>query len=96
MGSDDDSTIKIIFDLSNSLKINQIHVCIFFSNENFSIMETSLYVYGYRREKICRRGFRPRKTQTNLLSYRDYLYLRNKETQQTLRVIVNIQYDASF
>ena len=25
-----------------------------------------------------------------------YVYLRNKETQQTLRVIVNIQYDASF
>ena len=24
------------------------------------------------------------------------LYLRNKETQQTLQVIVNIQYDASF
>ena len=24
-----------------------------------------------------------------------YLYLRNKETQQTLRVIVSIQYDAS-
>ena len=24
------------------------------------------------------------------------LYLRNKETQQTLRVIVSIQYDASF
>ena len=24
------------------------------------------------------------------------IYLRNKETQQTLRVIVNIQYDASF
>ena len=24
------------------------------------------------------------------------LYLRNKETQQTLRVIVNIQYDVSF
>ena len=25
-----------------------------------------------------------------------YVYLRNKETQQTLRVIVNIIYDASF
>ena len=25
-----------------------------------------------------------------------YIYLRNKETQQTLRVIVSIQYDASF
>ena len=24
------------------------------------------------------------------------LYLRNKETQQTLQVIINIQYDASF
>ena len=24
------------------------------------------------------------------------IYLRNKETQQTLRVLVNIQYDASF
>ena len=24
------------------------------------------------------------------------IYLRNKETQQTLRVIVNIKYDASF
>ena len=24
------------------------------------------------------------------------IYLRNKETQQTLRVIENIQYDASF
>ena len=26
----------------------------------------------------------------------ELLYLRNKETQQTLRVFVNIQYDASF
>ena len=26
----------------------------------------------------------------------NYIYLRNKETQQTLRVIVSIQYDASF
>ena len=26
----------------------------------------------------------------------DNVYLRNKETQQTLRVIVSIQYDASF
>ena len=25
-----------------------------------------------------------------------FVYLRNKETQQTLRVIVSIQYDASF
>ena len=25
-----------------------------------------------------------------------YIYLRNKETQQTLQVIINIQYDASF
>ena len=26
----------------------------------------------------------------------DVIYLRNKETQQTLQVIVSIQYDASF
>ena len=25
-----------------------------------------------------------------------YIYLKNKETQQTLRVIVSIQFDASF
>ena len=33
-------------------------------------------------------------SQIYLLVY--LIYLRNKETQQTLRVIVNIQYDASF
>ena len=25
-----------------------------------------------------------------------FIYLSNKETQQTLRVIINLQYDASF
>ena len=29
-------------------------------------------------------------------SFHIHIYLRNIETQQTLRVIVNIQYDASF
>ena len=31
-----------------------------------------------------------------LESNRQFIYLRNKETQQTLRVIVSIQYEASF
>ena len=31
-----------------------------------------------------------------LLRMINILYLRNKETQQTLQVIINIQYDASF
>ena len=31
-----------------------------------------------------------------VVSYAPYIYLRNKETQQTLRVIVSTQYHASF
>ena len=33
---------------------------------------------------------------TEIFSLERNIYLRNKETQQTLRVIVSIQYDASF
>ena len=31
-----------------------------------------------------------------IVQIQSYIYLRNKEMQQTLRVIVSIQYDASF
>ena len=36
------------------------------------------------------------KVNLRLLYPRYEVYLRNKETQQTLRVVVSIQYDASF
>ena len=42
--------------------------------------------------RICNK---PEVYKSHILN-RMILYLRNKETQQTLRIIVNIQYDASF
>ena len=57
-----------------------------------STIQTKLY----RRKADLKKTTQTRaKNDKNALS-EGVIYLRNKETQQTLRVIVSIQYDASF